>query len=307
MKSVGAEIEFCLVDRVTKEPVDASVFANTITLNEQEPFIDDLYTNLRQQYIMVELIHAESAAGQMEVVLKYCTDPIEMADNIVFTKETIRAVAQKHGMIAHFIPKFDMAAAGNGMHIHMSTRDASTDCPNFCHGASLSSTGGAFVEGILRHLPALMGITLPTTNSYRRVGRGCWTGSVVGWGVEDKESGVRVCSNLATKDWDNVELKLMDHTPNIYLAIASTLYAGLQGIKEGLELRNPLTSENEHSAMPLPSTLCEALDALEENPSLMSMLGPKLGKSYLALRRHEAERSSTMSFDEEVKDFFRRS
>jgi glutamine synthetase len=286
--------------------VDASVFANSVTLNEQEPFIEELCDQLGQQDIPVELIHSESASGQMEVVLEYSTDPIEMTDNIVYTRETIREVARKHGMMAHFTPKFDMAAAGNGMHLHVSTRDANTDTPNFCQGSSLSSTGSAFVEGILQHLPALMGLTLPTVNSYRRVGPGCWTGSVVGWGLEDKESGVRVCSNIKTKEWDNVELKLMDHTPNIYLAVAATLHAGLQGIAQGLELRKSLGNEHEGTPQPLPSTVFEALDALEENASLMSMLGSKLGKAYLALRRHEAERASKMTFEEEVHEFLKR-
>ena len=286
--------------------MDSSVFANSVTLNEQEPFIEDLYDQLGQQYIPVELIHAESASGQMEIVLEYSTDPVEMTDNIVFTRETIREVARKHGMMAHFTPKFDMAAAGNGLHLHVSTRNSSTGAPNFCQGSSLSSTGSAFVEGVLRHLPALMGLTMPTVNSYRRVGSGCWTGSVVGWGLEDKESGVRVCSNLKTKEWDNVELKLIDHTPNIHLAVASTLYAGLQGIAEGLELRKSLDNESESAPQPLPSTVFEALGALEEDASLMSMLGPNLGKAYLALRRHEAERASQMTFEEEVNEFLKR-
>jgi glutamine synthetase len=305
-QSVGSEIEFCLIDSKTKKPVDASVFANSVTLNEQEPFIEELYDQLEKQYISVELLHAESASGQMEVVLKYSTDPIVMADNIIFTRETIREVARKHGMIAHFTPKFDMAAAGNGMHLHVSTRDAATNRPNFCQGSSLSSTGGAFVEGILKHLPALMGLTLPTVNSYRRVGPGCWTGSVVGWGVEDKESGVRVCSNLATKEWDNVELKLIDHTSNIYLALAATLHAGLHGISQKLEPRHPLGSKDESSPEPLPATVFKALDALENDESLISMLGPKLAKAYLALRRHEAERAGKMTFDEEVQEFIKR-
>jgi glutamine synthetase len=254
----------------------------------------------------VELIHAESASGQLEVVLEYSTDPIEMADCIVFARETIREVARKHGMIAHFTPKFDMAAAGNGMHLHMSTRDASTNKPNFCQGSSLSTVGEAFVEGILRHLPALMGITLPTVNSYRRVGPGCWTGSAVGWAIEDKEAGVRICSNLATQEWDNVELKLIDHTPNIYLALAATLHAGLIGITQQLELRKSLGSQHGSLPEPIPGTVFEALDALEGNTSLVSMLGPKLAKAYLALRRHEAERASIMTFEEEVQQFLKR-
>jgi glutamine synthetase len=57
---VGAEIEFCLVDPKTSKAVDSSVFANSTTLNNQEDFISDLYDQLKQQHIHIELIHAES-------------------------------------------------------------------------------------------------------------------------------------------------------------------------------------------------------------------------------------------------------
>jgi len=82
-QSVGAEIEFYLVDAKTKAPIDRSVFANAVTLNEQEFFIDDLYEQLKRQYIPVELIHTESGPGQLEIVLEYSKDPMVMADGRV--------------------------------------------------------------------------------------------------------------------------------------------------------------------------------------------------------------------------------
>ena len=203
-------MEFCLFDTKTEKFVDDSVFANTITLNEQEDFIDELYDQLKQQYIPIELIHSESGPGQLEFVLKYSTDPVELADNVLLAKETVSAVAKKYGYKALFVPKYDMTKAGNGLHIHTSVRDATTGEQLFCNGNSLTKTGSSFVEGILQHLPGLLGLTLPTVNSFRRVGPGCWTGSKVGWDLEDKEVGVRVCSNLATREWDHVELKLCD-------------------------------------------------------------------------------------------------
>lgn len=323
--SVGAEIEFCLVDAKTNDPVDRSVFANSVTLNDQESFLEDLYDNLKQQYIPVELIHAESGPGQLEVVLEYSTDPIVMADNIVLCRETIRAVARNHGLKALFTPKYDLMAAGNGMHLHFSTRNATTKEPNFScqHHQGMSSSsaltttpGGAFVEGLLSHLPAVMGLTLPTVNSFRRIGPGCWTGSSVGWAVEDKECGVRVCSNLATLEWDHFELKLIDHTCNIYLALAGILYAGMHGIENQMVLRPPQgqdkaesISSSSSSSSPdyFPASVSEALDALEADDYLMvGLMGPDLSKGYLALRRHEVERASRMDFTEEVKEFLSR-
>jgi glutamine synthetase len=303
------EVEFCLVDAKSGQFVDDSVFANSITLNDQEPFLSDLYEQLKQQYIPIELIHAESGPAQLEVVLQYSNDPVALADNVLLTKETIRAVARQHGCKALFVPKYDLNKAGNGMHVHMSIRDATTGHPIFCDGNSLTPKGSAFVEGLLQHLPALMGLTLPTVNSFRRVGVGCWTGSVIGWALEDKEACLRVCSNLSTKEWGHVEYKLMDNTCNLYLGLAALLSCGLEGIAKDLTLRPALGTIEEGGASPdpLPDSVREALDALEGDEMIKNVLGPRLSKGYLALRRHEAERASNMTLEDEVKESLARS
>lgn len=308
--SVGVELEFCLVDAKTGDFVDNSVFANTVTLNEQEEFLSDLHDQLQDQSIPIELIHAESGPGQLEVVLMHSDDVVGLVDNLVLAKETISAVARAHGCKALFLPKYDMTKAGNGMHVHMSFKDATTGEALFSNGNSLSTKGGAFVEGILRHLPAILGLTLPTVNSFRRVGPGCWTGSQVGWALEDKECGIRVCSNLATKEWDHVECKLVDASCNLYLGLAALLYSGLDGLQQELELRPQLsatTSETE-ALVPLPASLEEALNALEGDKRINdNLLGARLSQGYLALRRNEAERSSKMTVEEELKEAIARS
>ena len=290
----------------TGQFVDDSVFANTITLNEQEPFLSELYDQLQQQEIQVELIHAESGPGQLEVVLEYSNDPTELADNALLTKETIQAVARQHGFKALFVPKYDLMKAGNGMHVHVSIRDATTGRPIFCDGSTLTPKGSSFVEGLLQHLPALMGLTLPTVNSFRRVGKGCWTGSVVGWALEDKEVGVRVCSNLVTKEWDHVELKLIDNTCNLYLGLAALLSSGLDGIANEAVLR-PALADKVGVSEPLPESIEKALEALEKDPILMGVLGSHLGKAYLALKKHEANRAANMTLEDEVKESLARS
>ncbi|CAB9505938.1 Type-1 glutamine synthetase [Seminavis robusta] len=303
--SVGVELEFCLVHAETGNFVDQSVYGNTTTLNQQEDYISELYEQLEQQYIPVELIHSESGPGQLEVVLQYCNDPVELADRVLLAQETIRAVARKYGFKALFAPKYDMMKAGNGMHVHMSIRNATTGKPLFTTRGGMSAQGGAFVEGILRHLPALMGLSLPTVNSFRRVGKGCWTGSSVGWALEDKESSLRVCSNLTTKEWDHVEYKLCDSTCNLYLALSGLLSAGLEGIAQEMELRPALGASSDEDA-PLPQTVQGALEALKQDELLIDVIGERLGRGYLALRREEAGRSSQLSLEEEVSEFLQR-
>ena len=103
------------------------------------------------------------------------------------------------------------------------------------------------MEGILQHLPALLSLTLPTNNSFRRVGPGCWTGSSIGWELEDKEAALRVCMDTSSKQLTNVEFKLCDSTANIYLALSSILACGLQGILTNMSLRPCLRNEQENN------------------------------------------------------------
>ena len=319
------------MDSKTEQFVDKSVFANTITLNEQEAFLDDLYNQLQKQYIAIELIHAESGPGQIEIVLEYIkNDPVQVVDNVLLAKETIHAVAHKYGLKALFIPKYDFLKAGNGLHVHMSIYDSITGEQIFCNNSSLTQKGSAFVEGILIHMKGLLGLTMPTVNSFRRVGPGCWTGSQIGWDLEDKECGVRVCSNIKTKQWDNVEYKFCDGSCNLYLGLAALLSSGLDGISKSLKLRPSLrelekvVDENKSEGGgegeeeidqpssptitdPIPASLIEALGALEEDNHIIDLIGPRLSKAYLALRYDEAQRSSGMSLEDEVKEALARS
>jgi glutamine synthetase len=53
----------------------------------------------------VEQLHAESAPGQIEIVLRYCQDPVELADRLVLARETISQLARSHGVLAIFLPQ----------------------------------------------------------------------------------------------------------------------------------------------------------------------------------------------------------
>lgn len=292
-------MEFCLHDAKTGKPVDHSNFCNSTTLNQQEEFISDLYKQLKAQRIPIEAIHAESAPGQLEVVLLYQTDPVLLVDFVVLTQETIRAVSRAHGLKALFLPKIHPESAGNGLHLHLSFNDVTSGENALSSIGSLSSRGQSFVEGILQHLFGLLGLTMPTANSYRRMGPGCWTGSQVAWASEDKEVPLRVCSSLYSQEWQHVEYKLCDSYGNLYLSLAAILLSGLDGIGKGLTLRP--SNENGEADM-LPNSLEKALGCLERDDLLLQFMGSTLSKAYLALRRAEAKRSSAMSLEEEVQN-----
>lgn len=125
---------------------------------------------------------------------------------------------------------------------------------------------------------------------------------MVGWAVEDKEAGLRVCSSLVDGAYTNVEYKLSDATANLYLSLAAILSCGLQGIQMNLPLRPALGQDKNAKAEPLPISVEGSLQALERDDLLQHVLGPPLFRAYVALRRAEAERSTSMTLEEEVQE-----
>jgi glutamine synthetase len=307
--TVGIELEFILFDVATGKPVDESNFANVTLLDQQQEFVGAVYGALTEQEISVELLHSESASGQMEIVLEYLDDPVKMADHAVLARQTIKAVAGQHGMKAVFLPKVFEQQAGNGCHVHLSLRDGVTRnnvfAPESANKADKSSvdsimsrTGQSFVEGILRNLPALMAITMPTTSSFRRVGQGCWTGSQAVWAEDDKEAPLRVIASASPRISSRVEFKLCDSTANIYLALASIVLAGEDGIAKHLDLRAPLDSHG----CSLPKTIMEGLNLLETSEMFQSKLPEELRVCHLAIRRAEAIRGGDQSLQDELRE-----
>jgi len=314
---VGAEIEFILLSNSNSstsdiKAVDNTVFASTTTLNEQDDFINDVYDSLQKQKIEIELLHSESAPGQIEIVLPYQNNVMKIADHIVLARETIKACAKKHNLHAIFLPKVFDSQAGNGMHVHLSltssdespSRNLFSDPDSNDDDKLLSDEGEAFLEGILRHLKALLSLTMPTVNSYRRVGPGCWTGHSVCWMVEEKESPLRVCLDLESGEATNVEFKLIDSTCNIYLALAGILFAGLDGLHQHMKLRSPEISGDDSDR--LPQSIEESLQYLSDDTLLCSLLGKSLTKSYIAVKKAESNYSASRSLSDEVDDAMKR-
>jgi len=94
------------------------------------------------------------------------------------------------------------------------------------------------------------------------------------------------------------ELRSPDPSANPYLALAVTLKAGLQGIKENLEPPAPVTrnvyemtdeERRELGIISLPGTLEEALVELEKDEVMRSALGEHIYEAFVNAKRIEAE------------------
>ena len=291
-------------------PADPTVFAQSYALDRMAPVLSEITTALEEQGVLPEMIYAESGPGQFEMPIRYA-DALKAADQQVVFRETVRAVAAQHELIASFVPKILPDKAGSGAHLHISLwRDDHNLVPDPQRPGAISSEAAAFVAGVLHHLPALMTLTIPSPNSYKRIRPRFWSGAYTCWGYGNREAAVRVPIPAANKPPSNLELKTVDPTCNPYLALGAVIAAGLDGMEKGMNPGEPVQmdpadlSDEERQARGirlLPSNLGEAIAALEQDQVLLDALGPDLARSFLAVRRAEWEAMKDLSHEEEVR------
>jgi glutamine synthetase len=306
------ENEFYLLEPNANSPVpaDSTPFASTLAIDLNYAVINDIAAALIAQGIQVERYYAESGHGQHEFAIRY-TDALAAADQQIAFRETVRGVALRHNLRASFLPKLFADQAGSGCHLHLSLWQSGHNIlPSYETPGELSTTARSFVAGILHHLPALMALTTPSSNSYRRLQPHFWSGAYRCWGTDNREAALRVPSNPTLPSPTHLELRTIDASANPYIALGGTIAAGLDGIRQSLELGEPAATDPGHLSEEdrqrlgidrLPQNLGEAIAHLSQNEILQKALGTELSQAYLAVRKAEWEALKDFSLEQEIK------
>ena len=281
-------------------PLDHSNCFSTIGMDGAAPVMSDIVDALTAQGVHPEQYYAELGPGQQELPVRFA-EALRAADNQITLRETARGVAFKHGLVASFAPKPFPDQAGNGAHIHFSLWRL-VDGGNHFHDPhdryGLSEAGYGFIGGVMAHLPALVALTAPSVNSYRRLQPRFWSSAYTAWGPDNREGAIRIPSTRRGREAEstNLELKPSDPSCNPYLALGGLLAAGLDGLERKLDPGTPTlvdpdslsdAERAQRGIRRLPRSLGEALDALERDEVLRDALGDVLAREYLAVKRSE--------------------
>ena len=308
----GFENEFILLQRTTDgsvKPVDNTQHYSTLSMDINCDVMTDILDALVQQGIDIELYHPEGANGQQEISIRY-SDVLTAADQQVIVRETVKAVALKHNIVATFLPTVFLDQAGSGAHIHLSlhTKDGKNIVPSETKPDEISETTGHFIAGMLEHLSGLMALSCPTTNSLRRIAPCRWSGAFKLWGYGNREAAIRVPSNACKPNPTHFELKTSDACGNPYFVLGTAIAAGMDGIKRKLPIPPPYQDDpgvlskeelKEKNIVRLPHTLDLTIKALAEDKVLTDALGPRLTRLVLAIRRFEYSDMKDKTFEEE--------
>ncbi|MFD0699041.1 type I glutamate--ammonia ligase [Paenibacillus sp. GCM10027628] len=264
----------------------------TTELNDQGGYFDlapmDLGENCRRDIVLtleemgfeIEASHHEVAPGQHEIDFKYA-DALKAADQIQTFKLVVKTVARQHGLHATFMPKPLFGVNGSGMHCHQSLFKGEVNAfYDENDKLGLSQAARHYMAGVLRHARSFAAITNPTVNSYKRLVPGYEAPCYVAWSASNRSPMIRIPASrgLSTR----VEVRNPDPAANPYLALAVMLAAGLDGIKNKMQLPPPTDrniyvmseEEREEQGIPsLPLNLKQALDELIRNDVICDALG----------------------------------
>lgn len=240
----------------------------------------------------------EDANCQFEINWTF-SDAMTTADRHTFFKWMVRTVAEQHGLTATFMPKPFTNLTGNGCHVHQSLWSTETGKNLFADTSDpngLSQTAYHFIGGLMAHAKALAAVTNPLVNSYKRLKRGAprsgatWAPVYITYGGSNRTQMIRIPGP------GRIEHRAADGAANPYLSAAALLAAGLDGIANQLEPgpRNddnlyevPETELQQRSIGFLPTTLSEAIAALEQDAVVREALGEEYVDYYVRVKRDE--------------------
>lgn len=316
--NVGPECEFFLFEtdehgNPTTNTQDKAGYFDLAPTDLGENARRDMTLALEEMGFEIEASHHEVAEGQNEIDFKY-GDALTTADNIMTFKLVVKSIAQRHGLHASFMPKPVFGINGSGMHVNMSLfKDGKNVFVDENDKNGLSDIAYKFIAGLLKNIKGLAAVTNPLVNSYKRLVPGYEAPVYLAWSCKNRTALIRVPASRGAGT--RVELRCPDPSSNPYLVLAVLLQAGLDGIKNNLEVPAETVSnifamtDEERKANGidnLPNNLYEAVNFMKESELAKKALGEHVFNNYIEAKAAEWDDYRTKVHDWELENYLNR-
>ena len=306
---LGPECEFYLFEtdekgNPTTTPFDKAGYFDVSPLDRGENVRRDICLTLEEMGVKPERSHHEHGPGQNEIDIQCCS-PLLAVDNFYTLHAAVKAISAQNGLFASFLPKPLPHAAGSGLHINLSVLKNGENL--FAHFED-NPKAASFLGGILQRIGEITVFANPLPCSYLRFGK-CEAPAVINWSKQNRSSLVRVPA--ATGSEARMELRSPDPACNLYLLTTLLLYAGMEGIAQGVKppqafQENSYTNANGLDS--LPTDLAKAVAVAKDSEFLQRVLPPKLLHNYLTYKEQEAatEKAIADPYQYEMAQYFER-
>ncbi len=297
--NIGLEPEFFLFEKI--DPNNPEILLTDMNgYFDQSPF--DKASVCRREIVLqlekigfeIEANHHEVASSQHEINFKY-DNALEYCDKLQIFKNLVKTIAIKHGMHATFMPKPIHGVNGSGMHSNLSLfKDGKNAFYDENGEYQLSKVAYNFIGGLLKYAKEFTAVTNPLVNSYKRLVPGFEAPCYVSYSNSNRSAMIRIPASRG--QGTRVEVRSVDPTANVYLAMASLLAAGLEGVEQNITPSSPV-SENifkmtkerrkELEIGTLPLSLREAIKNMEKSNFMEEVLGTDVFKKYIISKNKE--------------------
>jgi glutamine synthetase len=267
--------------------------------------IDAIWAACAQAEIPLESVNSEYDTPQFEFTLHY-RDALTAADDTFLFKVLAREVAHRLGLLLTFMGKPMSDRGGSGLHVNFSFTDAKGNnaINDTASDDGISLLAKNSIGGLVQHHRSLAGLLAPTVNAYKRLRPASLSGYWANWGYDHRGATVRVPGERG--DGARLEHRLSDGAAVVHTAVAAVLQASRLGVMDKTD-PGPAESGNGldtiDATVGVPSSLSEALDALEADHALVEAVGSDLVAQHVAVKRSEWERYCSATTDWEVREY----
>ena len=254
------------------------------TMNDFDPFINDVYAFCEAQRIEIDTVSQEMGPAQFELNFLH-GNPVDLADQVFLFKRTVREAAIEHKMHATFLAKPIAGEAGSALHIHQSVVDKNGNNIFSTADGEPSDLFKGFLGGLQRYMNEALLVFAPYVNSYRRFMDPDSSPVNLAWAIDNRTVGLRVPDS--PPEARRIENRLAGSDVNPYLVIAASLACGYLGMVEGLEPTDATVGSAYGQDYGLHKHIYSAVDALRESQAMRDMLGDSFVDLYTALKDAE--------------------
>ena len=245
--------------------------------------------------------HEVGGPGQSEIETPMM-GLVAAGDATMLIKYVTKMTAHQHGLTVTFMPKPLYGEAGSGMHFHQHLWKEGSNVFYDAEGyGCMSKTALYYIGGLLSHGGALLAITNPSTNSYRRLVPGYEAPVNAFFSLGNRSAAVRIPKYANQPDTARLEFRPPDATGNVYMMLAAQLLAGLDGIQKKIDPSEggfgPFESnifawsdEQRKKIKGLPNSLDTALQALEEDHEFLlagDIFSPEMIRQWIDFKREQ--------------------
>jgi glutamine synthetase len=317
---VGPELEYFYFKQkkddpgsYTTEPLDQGGYFDLTTRDAAIELRRDTVLQLEKLGIGIEYSHHEVADSQHEIDMRY-TDALTMADNVMTYRLVVKEVALQSGVYATFMPKPVFGINGSGMHVHQSLfkgdKNTFFDAKD---SYNLSREAKCYIAGLLKYAPEITAVCNQWVNSYKRLVPGYEAPVYLSWARRNRSDLIRVPEYRPGREKaTRIEFRSPDPACNPYLCFSVMLAAGLDGIKNNLQVPEPI-EENVYEMSPeerkqrniitLPGSLAEAVHLTENSKLVREALGEHVFNSFIENKKKDWDEYRTQVTEYELKKY----